>query len=117
MLRIGELAALAGVSVKTVRYYERVGILAPQVRTAAGYRLYDAYAAVVLIRARQLAEFGIPLVRVRDLLDTNTSSDVIDELLRARQRVDATFESLRRRRAALEALIDTVRAASAWPDV
>ena len=41
-LHIGEVAALVGVSPKTIRYYHEVGLLAEPARTEAGYRLYTA---------------------------------------------------------------------------
>ncbi len=40
-MRIGELAEQAGISTKAIRYYERIGILAPPARTTSGYRAYD----------------------------------------------------------------------------
>ncbi|MER3398157.1 MAG: hypothetical protein C4316_06395 [Chloroflexota bacterium] len=41
LLRIGEVAARAGVSADTVRYYERLGLLRPPARSESGYRLYS----------------------------------------------------------------------------
>lgn len=69
MLTIGELAAYAGVSPRTVRHYHAVGVLAEPERDHAGYRRYGAAAAVELVRVRVLAEAGVPLSRVRELLD------------------------------------------------
>lgn len=40
-MRIGELAAQVGVNPKTVRYYERIGLLPAAERTSTGYRVYD----------------------------------------------------------------------------
>ncbi len=45
MLTIGRLGTLAGLEPKTLRYYDRVGLVRPSSRTPAGYRLYDAEAA------------------------------------------------------------------------
>ena len=47
-LKIGDLARESGASVRMLRFYEQLGLLAP-VRNAAGYRLYDA-ADVALVR-------------------------------------------------------------------
>lgn len=54
-IRIGALARRARVSVDTLRYYERLGLLAPTRRTAAGYRVYasSAIAEVGFIKAAQ----------------------------------------------------------------
>jgi DNA-binding transcriptional MerR regulator len=53
-LRIGAVARQAGVSVDTVRYYERRGLLRPAGRLPSGYRLYDESAVARIRLARQL---------------------------------------------------------------
>ncbi|GAA3611401.1 MerR family transcriptional regulator [Nonomuraea rosea] len=68
MLTIGELASYAGVTVRAVRHYHAKGLLPEPERDRSGYRRYDAGAVVELIRIRTLAEAGVPLARVRELL-------------------------------------------------
>ncbi|NUP78238.1 MAG: MerR family transcriptional regulator [Nonomuraea sp.] len=68
MLTIGELAAYAGVTVRAVRHYHAKGLLPEPERDRSGYRRYDAGAVIELIRIRTLAEAGVPLARVRELL-------------------------------------------------
>lgn len=68
MLTIGELAACAGVTVRAVRHYHAKGLLPEPERDHSGYRRYDAGAVVELIRIRTLAEAGVPLARVQELL-------------------------------------------------
>ncbi|MFI9596401.1 MerR family transcriptional regulator [Nonomuraea sp. NPDC052265] len=68
MLTIGELASYAGVTVRAVRHYHAKGLLPEPERDRSGYRRYDAAAVVELIRIRTLAEAGVPLARVRELL-------------------------------------------------
>jgi DNA-binding transcriptional MerR regulator len=68
MLTIGQLAAYAGVTVRTVRHYHAKKLLPEPERDASGYRRYDARAVVELIRIRTLADAGVPLSRVRELL-------------------------------------------------
>jgi DNA-binding transcriptional MerR regulator len=68
VLTIGELAAYAGVSTRTVRHYHQVGLLPEPERDHSGYRTYAAAAVVRLIRIRTLAEAGVPLARVQELL-------------------------------------------------
>ena len=41
MMRIGEAAQLAGVSIRTLQYYDRIGLLKPTTITETGYRLYS----------------------------------------------------------------------------
>ncbi|MCP2167775.1 MerR family transcriptional regulator [Goodfellowiella coeruleoviolacea] len=68
MLTIGELASYAGVTVRAVRHYHAKGLLPEPERDHAGYRRYPAGAVIELIRIRTLAEAGVPLARVRELL-------------------------------------------------
>lgn len=68
MLRIGELAAFAGVTVRAVRHYHAKGLLPEPTRDHSGYRRYDAGAVVTLITIRTLAQAGVPLARVQQLL-------------------------------------------------
>lgn len=91
MLSIGQLASYAGVTVKAVRHYHRVGLLAEPPRDRSGYRAYDAAAVVTLIRIRTLAEAGVPLARVHQLLNAGpdefaSEMHQIDEKLRAEVR-------------------------------
>ena len=69
MLTISQLAAYAGVTVRAVRHYHQIGLLPEPERDHSGYRTYDAAAVVRLIRIRTLAEAGVPLARVKELLD------------------------------------------------
>ncbi|MFI5719982.1 MerR family transcriptional regulator [Nocardia sp. NPDC051750] len=68
MLTIGELASYAGVTVRAVRHYHAKALLPEPERDHSGYRRYDAGAVIALIKIRTLAEAGVPLARVRELL-------------------------------------------------
>jgi DNA-binding transcriptional MerR regulator len=68
MLTISQLAAYAGVTVRAVRHYHAKGLLPEPERDHSGYRRYDAAAVVELIRIRTLADAGVPLSRVQQLL-------------------------------------------------
>jgi DNA-binding transcriptional MerR regulator len=68
MLTISQLAAYAGVTVRAVRHYHHVGLMPEPARDGSGYRAYDAADVVRLIRIRTLAEAGVPLARVQELL-------------------------------------------------
>ena len=71
VLTISQLAAHVGVTVRAIRYYHQRGLLAEPVRDRSGYRRYDAQAVVDLIRIKALADAGVPLNRVRQLLDSD----------------------------------------------
>jgi DNA-binding transcriptional MerR regulator len=88
MLTISLLAAYAGVTVRAVRHYHQIGLLAEPDRDRSGYRVYGAAAVVRLIRIRTLADAGVPLARVQELLDAGAEEfadgvQEIDKELRA----------------------------------
>ncbi|GAA3659096.1 MerR family transcriptional regulator [Nocardioides ginsengisoli] len=88
MLTIGELASYAGVTTRAVRHYHAKGLLPEPERDHSGYRRYDARAVADLIKIRTLAEAGVPLARVGELLaadETEFAAAVadIDQRLRA----------------------------------
>ncbi|MBQ1048692.1 MerR family transcriptional regulator [Micromonospora sp. C51] len=74
MLTIGQLAAYAGVTVRTVRHYHQIGLLPEPERDASGYRRYGATAAVSLIKIRTLANAGVPLSRINQLLEADAAT-------------------------------------------
>jgi DNA-binding transcriptional MerR regulator len=71
MLTIGQLAAYAGVTVRAVRHYHQVGLLPEPERDASGYRRYGATAVVSLIKIRTLANAGVPLSQIGQLLEAD----------------------------------------------
>jgi DNA-binding transcriptional MerR regulator len=83
MLTISQLASYAGVTVRAVRHYHATGLLPEPERDHSGYRRYDAKAVVELIKIRTLAEAGVPLARVQELLEADE-----DELAAAVAEID-----------------------------
>jgi DNA-binding transcriptional MerR regulator len=71
MLTIGQLAAYAGVTARAVRHYHQIGLLPEPARDASGYRRYGATAVVSLIRIRTLANAGVPLSRIGQMLEAD----------------------------------------------
>jgi len=103
VLTIGQLATHAGVTVKAVRVYHAKGLLPEPARDASGYRRYDSRAVVDLTRIVTLAQAGVPLNRIPDVLAADG-----DDLARHVALIDATLgdrvRSLERRRARLQHL-------------
>jgi len=97
MLTIGQLASYAGVTIRAVRHYHQVGLLPEPERDRSGYRSYDASAVVRLIKIRTLAEAGVPLARVQELLDADpdTFAGAIEEI---DQRLRGEIRELHRHR-------------------
>ncbi|MGW4367246.1 MerR family transcriptional regulator [Nocardia takedensis] len=104
MLTIGQLAATAGVSVRTVRHYHHVGLLPEPERDVSGYRRYSARTVVDLLRIRVLADAGVPLARIDALLHARPgefAAALIDIDAELGRRIEELAES-RRRIAALD---------------
>lgn len=70
MWRIGQLARMAGVSDRTLRYYDRIGLLTPaSVDSATGYRWYGAAELTRLERIRGLRRLGLSLRQIAETVD------------------------------------------------
>jgi len=67
-LSIGQASRHASVNLETIRYYERIGMLAAPPRTAAGHRVYGADDVRTLAFIHRAREFGFPLADIRALL-------------------------------------------------
>ncbi|MDQ3733275.1 MAG: MerR family transcriptional regulator [Actinomycetota bacterium] len=105
---IGELADLAGVTVRTLHHYDRIGLVRPGLRTAAGYRRYSDEDADRLARVLGYRELGFALVAIRDILD-DPDTDPMEHLRRQRRKLAERIERLRR----IVASIDTTLEAQA----
>ncbi len=68
MLTIGRLGSLAGLEPKTLRYYDRVGLVRPSGRTGAGYRLYEEDTVNRLHFIRRAKALGMALADIRRIL-------------------------------------------------
>jgi DNA-binding transcriptional MerR regulator len=88
--RVGALARLTGLTVRTLHHYEAIGLLGPPARTESGHRLYDEAAVQRLYRVCALRSLGVPLDEIRTLVDDGSSvASVLNEhLARVEQRVE-----------------------------
>lgn len=97
-LRIGELAARAGVSIDTVRFYERRGLLPTAPRTEGGFRLFAPEMVGRVRFIRQAQELGFSLNEIGQLLFTDAGADEcrrVRDLLRAKlAEVDARLSAM-----------------------
>ncbi|MGY1808712.1 MerR family transcriptional regulator [Blastococcus sp. SYSU D00669] len=75
-MNVGEVAALAGVTVRTLHHYDRIGLLSPSERTAAGYRRYTPSDLDRLHQVLVYRELGFPLEEIATLLDDPAADPV-----------------------------------------
>lgn len=69
ILKIGELAKKAGVSVRTLHHYNDLGLLVPSERSEKGYRLYSKKDVIRLHQIRMLQELGYSLTQIKKMID------------------------------------------------
>lgn len=105
--QVKDVAQLAGVSVRTLHHYDSIGLLVPETRTAAGYRLYtDAD----LLRLQQILigrELGLPLEEIRRSLEDpgfDRKAALLDQRARLRDRARQAEAMIRAIDAALAAI-------------
>ncbi|MFQ5517159.1 MAG: heavy metal-responsive transcriptional regulator [Acidimicrobiia bacterium] len=100
-MRIGELAAQAGVSTKAIRYYEDIGVLPPPRRAPNGYREYDPRARQQLGFIKDSQAAGLTLDEIRHVLDLKGKGVSTCEHVRAM--LDRRLHEVEQRIAMLEA--------------
>jgi DNA-binding transcriptional MerR regulator len=96
-MSIGTLAKKAGVSTRTIRYYEEIGVLPVPDRSAGGSRLYHKEYVMYLEAIAMLKDIGFELdeIRLIELMRTGTASD--DERRRIEQVVEERLGALEHR--------------------
>lgn len=69
MKTVKDVAEISGVSIRTLRYYDEIGLLKPTQITEAGYRLYDNKALEKLQEILFFRELEIPLVEIKNIME------------------------------------------------
>lgn len=110
-MRIGALASLSGISTKTIRYYEGIGLLPAPQRSASGYRDYHESALDRLGFIRAAQAVGLSLGEIRGIVVLRDSGDTpcghVLDLLRARSaQLDRRIVELRSLRGELHRLVE-----------
>ena len=103
-MQIGQLAESAGLTTKTIRYYESIGLLDPPKRTAGGYRSYGPEVLERLDFIRQSKASGLTLNEIRSILEIKDAGG---------RSCDHTRSLLAEHLEALDAKIDELLAARA----
>lgn len=109
MLTIGRLGSLAGLEPKTLRYYDRVGLVRPASRTPAGYRLYPAEAVDRLRFIASAKALGMALADIRRILAVRDEGaapcrHVLELVARNSTKVETQLAQLKRLRGDLRRL-------------
>jgi MerR family copper efflux transcriptional regulator len=108
LLQIGEVAENVGLSLRTVRYYEEVGLVTPASRSEGGFRLYSDADVERLRLLKRMKPLGLSLEEMRELADLIERSELpaglskrdlrtlVDALRSYAARADAAIETLER---------------------
>jgi DNA-binding transcriptional MerR regulator len=107
MHQVQELAQLTGVSIRTLHYYDEIGLLVPKARTPSGYRLYDEADALRLQQILIHRELGLSLEAIRRALDDpafDQCAALLAQKRQLQQRAQHTQSMLDAIDAALDAL-------------
>lgn len=115
-MRIGELAALLGVSTRTVRYYHHQGVLPEPPRLTNGYREYGMRDAIALARVRRLVELGLSLDEARDVIAEDRSRELPEILAEIDADLAAQEREIRLRRARLAEVLQRAEDGRLGPD-
>ena len=127
LYQIGEVAERLGLSLRTVRYYEEVGLVAPAERSPGGFRLYDDDAVERLELIKQMKPLEFSLEETRELLELRQRlgdalsaadrAELVERLAMftaaAEERCDRLAEHLARAEAFAETLRREIRRAKA----
>lgn len=89
---VGEVARLAGVTVRTLHHYDEIGLLRPTGRSAAGYRLYDRADLERLQQILCYRELGFELDKIAAILD-DPDTDPVDHLRRQHEHLSSAARS------------------------
>lgn len=109
-LSIGDVAARSGVSVDSLRYYERESVLPPAPRDSGGRRVYDESILDALTLVSALRAVGVGIAAVRIFMSLKAQESVPDRLRGALERCDVMEAQLDKRARELRAAKKLVRA-------
>ena len=110
-MKIGELANTAGVTTKTIRYYESIGVLDEPARTDSGYRSYGPAAIERLDFVKQAQSSGLALAEIKSILEIKdqggkTCAHTTSLLRRHLDELDAKIVELQAARVELRAMFE-----------
>lgn len=116
LLRIGEVAKRSGLSVKTIRYYEEIGLLGPTVERAdSGYRLFEPQVLNRLAFIRRAQSLGLSLIEIAKILEVHDQGELpCGEI---KQHLETRLDTLSEQIEALEILQSELKGIlSGWQD-
>lgn len=111
LLKIGEVASITGIPIKTIRYYDNLGLLSPSIfRNRAGYRLFDASIFNRLSFIRRSQSLGLSLKEIQNILAIYDKGEIPcgvakDVLLEKLDNIEQQIEQLQILQSELKAIL------------
>jgi len=87
-VQIGKAAKLAGISVDTIRFYQKLGLIDRAIRSVGGYRLFDGQQIRDLKFVRHAQELGFSLTEIKELLALRQTSRLFRSAVHAQAQTD-----------------------------
>ena len=120
LMRIGDLAKKAGTTMRTIRYYEQLGLIAPVARTKGGFRLYEEDEVRKLRVIKNLQHLETPLAQVKAFFDERHQGRIASEvapgiaslLQRQLEEMDGRIAQYRAMQASLRETIEILQCCS-----
>ena len=108
-MRIGEIAKKADISIRTLQYYDKEGLLKPSALSDGGFRLYTEKDMAKLAQILMMKELGFPLSEIKKRTNSlDTKDDVLDMLTEQIAHIHKKIEVLQESVAAIESLKDEI---------
>ena len=107
LYRVGQLAELTGLTVRTLHHYDDIGLLSPSRRSGAGYRLYDGVDVERLYGILALRQLGLSLEQIAEAITDQTSLEAM--LVAHSEHIEARLADIQRLQNQLGAVLATVR--------
>ena len=113
LLRIGQVALQSGIPIKTLRYYDELGLLRSPVRSSGGFRLFSVEVFDRLILIKNAQNLGLNLLEIKELLQICEQQECPCEA--ARQKIESIIRAIDQRITQLQALqVEIERLIAAW---
>ncbi len=112
--KVGELAAVTGLTVRALHHYDEIGLLVPSQRTLGGHRVYDAQDARRLYRIHALRRLGFRLDKIASLLDDG-GVGLLETVRRHLEQVERELAHQERLRERLRRILDALQRSAEAP--
>lgn len=113
LYQVREFADMAGVTVRTLQYYDRIGVLEPSVKTDAQHRLYARHDLLKLQQILTLKQLGFTLREIKQMIQ-HPDYDLRTALKAQKQAIDAQIEQLQQVSSAMDHAMDVLNTTDNW---